>query len=180
MPGTSRKAARAARMARFLELKLFFMFVSSLFFSCIWRFRVPPSLRDAQIRKKRDQKSPVRCIIHGMLRLLPRWLCLAAICAAPVVAGTICVTDTLAPATRAIGAAALRQAAHLHLHGTQLDAVGGQLLGGASEQMIRKIGERSRAGGSRGAQKEFTAVDHGVLLCFLQKIARIAAARIVV
>src|ERR1035438_6339693 len=96
MPGTSRKAARAARMARFLELKLFFMFVSSLFFSCIWRFRVPPSLRDAQIRKKRDQKSPVRCIIHGMLRLLPRWLCLAAICAAPVVAGTICVTDTLA------------------------------------------------------------------------------------
>src|ERR1017187_3992932 len=48
-------------------------------------------------------------------------------------------------ATRAIGAAALRQAAHLHLHGTQLDAVGGQLLGGASEQMIRKIGERSRS-----------------------------------
>src|ERR1039458_1696636 len=27
MPGTSRKAARAARMARFLGLKLFFMFV---------------------------------------------------------------------------------------------------------------------------------------------------------
>jgi hypothetical protein len=31
-----------------------------------------------------------------MLRLLPRWLCFLAVCSAPGVAGTICVTDTLA------------------------------------------------------------------------------------
>ena len=74
-------------------------------------------------------------------------------------------------ASRAIRAAALRQAAYLYLHGTQLDAVGGELLGSAREQMIRKIGERSRAGGGRGAQEEFPAVDHGLLLCFIQKVA---------
>jgi hypothetical protein len=97
MPGTIRKAATAAAMARFLGLRFLVMSMILTFLLLYLAASIAAfDKRCAEPQKTGSKNSRSMYNSSGMLLLLRRCLCLLVICSAPGLAAAICATGTLA------------------------------------------------------------------------------------